>query len=77
MTQQALMDILEPLVDSETCGDVVRVTASKAGIVLGSDYLDGCCYETIADFMALDGYYPDMINNAMAEARATLAKLAQ
>lgn len=54
---------------------VARVTVSKAGVELGSDYLGGCCYESVEQFMELDGYYPGMVNQAMAEARATMAKL--
>lgn len=52
-----------------------RVTVSKAGVVLGTDYLGGCCYESAADFMVPDGYYPDMIASAMREAKETLEKL--
>ena len=55
----------------------VRCTASKAGVVLGSDYLGGCAYETYADFLTPDGYAADMRTQAIAEARAKLAEIAQ
>lgn len=54
----------------------VRVTALKAGIALGWDYLGGCCYASFSDFMVEDGYYADMVATAIDEAKATIAKLA-
>lgn len=54
---------------------VARVTVSKAGIDLGTDYLGGCCYESAADFMEEGGYYADMIEAAMDDARAALESL--
>lgn len=55
---------------------MVRVDASREGIVLGSDYLGGCCYESASDFIKDNDYYADMVEGAIAEARATLARLA-
>ncbi len=55
---------------------VAKVTASRKGIVLGTDYLGGCCYELVKDFLQ-DGYYVDMIDTAVAEARKTLEELKQ
>lgn len=69
--------------DAELCsrirsGDlmwfVARVTASKAGIALGTSYLGGCCYADSDEF--IDNCYNDMALDAIAEARDTLAKLA-
>jgi hypothetical protein len=54
---------------------VARVTVSKHGVRLGVDYLGGCCYESVEDFMSTDGYYPDMVDQAMEEAQSTLRKL--
>ena len=53
---------------------VAKVTASREGVTLGEDYLGGCCYESVSDFLQ-DGYYTNMIDNAVAEARATLERL--
>lgn len=50
------------------------VTASKAGIVLGKDYLGGCCYETAEEFLESLSY-EDMIRNAIDAARGKLAEL--
>lgn len=55
---------------------IARVTVEKAGIVLGTAYLGGCCYASVEDFMTPDGYMPNMISEAMTEARATLDTLA-
>lgn len=54
---------------------VARVTASRAGTVLGTDYLGGCCYASAEEFMAPDGYYPDMVDAAIGEAREHLKRL--
>lgn len=52
-----------------------KVTASKAGIELGADYLGCCAYLKFSDFVTEDGYYPDMCAAAIAEARTKLAQL--
>jgi hypothetical protein len=55
---------------------VARVEAKKEGITLGTDYLGGCCYESYKQFVETqDDYYADMAGTAIAEARATIAKL--
>jgi len=53
-----------------------QVCASKAGITLGSDWIGCCCYESEAAFITPDdGYWPDMVNAAITEARAKLSEL--
>ena len=54
---------------------VAKVTASKNGIELASDYLGGCCYESTDEFIA-DAYYFDMVQNVITEARDAIVKLA-
>lgn len=55
---------------------VAKVTASKAGIVLGTDYLGGCCYDSARDFPTESGgYYEDMRDRAVSEALNTLESL--
>lgn len=54
---------------------MATVTASKAGVVLGTDYLGGCCYESCQAFVTEDGYYPDMVAAAIDQARAKLAEI--
>lgn len=54
----------------------VKVTASKAGVELATDYLGGCCYASYEDFLTPDGYAADMRATVVEEARKTLAALA-
>lgn len=51
------------------------VTASKAGVVLATDYLGCCCYESEAAFLTADGYAKDMESTVIREARKIIAKL--
>lgn len=53
---------------------MVRVEVYKHGILLGTDYLGGCLYENYKDFLD-DGYYEDMVHQAILEAQANLDKL--
>ena len=53
---------------------MVRVEAFKNGILLGTDYLGGCLYESYQDFLD-NAYYEDMVHQAIQEARANLDKL--
>ena len=46
---------------------VAKVTASRAGVVLGFDTLGACCYESVKDFIA-DDYYEDMKKEAVSHA---------
>lgn len=57
------------------CWFIARVEAKKAGITLATDYLGGCCYDNPAQFVADGDYYADMVDAAITEARATVAKL--
>ena len=55
---------------------MVKVTASKAGVVLASDYLGGCCYARVSDFLSEpDGYYADMVIGVLDEAKDKIAEL--
>ena len=60
-------------------GDILwftaKVSASKLGIELGTEYLGGCCYESVDQFIQPGGYFTDMVAAAIKEARRTLARL--
>ena len=44
--------------------------------LLGEDYLGGCSYRNLEDFMAPNGgYFRDMVRTAITEARGTLARM--
>lgn len=53
---------------------VACVTASKADVELGADYLGGCAYESAYDFLE-ELYFADMAAAAINEAREKLAEL--
>jgi len=48
-----------------------RVQAFKNGIELGTDYLGGCLYESSLQFIK-DGYYSDMVESAIKEAKTNI-----
>ena len=54
---------------------VARVEAKKRGIVLGVDYLGGCCYDSPQKFVEAGDYYKSMVDTAIAEARDIIKKL--
>lgn len=56
---------------------VARVQAYKNGVLLGTDYLGGCCYDSYMQFVEASDYYADMVENAVSEARQTIAKLTE
>lgn len=52
---------------------VAKVSAHKAGIELGTDYLGGCHYGRYEDFYREEsGYFADMVQNAINEAKKTI-----
>ena len=55
-----------------------KVTASKEGVELATDYLGACCYNSAEEFCTTyaDGYYADMVATVIEEAKATIGKLA-
>ena len=54
---------------------VARVTAYRHGVPLGTEYLGGCCYDTVQEFLR-DGYFEGMVDEAVSEARSTVAAIA-
>lgn len=53
-----------------------HVVAERDGFT-GEDYLGGCCYESVADFIGPNGdYYRDMVNEAIAKCRKAEQKYA-
>lgn len=53
---------------------VACVTASKNGIDLHDEYLGACCYATFEDFME-DGYFDDMVDEAINMAKQNIDAL--
>ena len=52
-----------------------KVTASKNGIELASDYLGGCCYKNANEFLTNNDYYADMVDKVIIEAKEAIKKL--
>lgn len=54
----------------------VTVTASRAGITFGSAFLGGCIYKEVDEFFADEnGYYADLVQEAVEEAKNALKRL--
>lgn len=51
-----------------------RVAVFYRGRVVGEDHLGQSIYENPEDFRTEGGYFPDMIRNAIAEARAEMLR---
>ena len=50
---------------------IARVQAFKKGVLLGADYLGGCCYENPSQI----DYLEDMTQEAIRQAKQTLEEL--
>lgn len=53
----------------------VKVEAIKYGIPLASDFLGGCCYASLQEFIDSGDYYNDMVKTAIAEAKENIKGL--
>lgn len=42
--------------------------------VIGEDYLGGCSYNSLDDFIQPGGYFRDMISEAISDARKTVSR---
>jgi hypothetical protein len=49
-----------------------RVRVLWQGAEIGADYLGGCCYKSAEEFIR-DGYFRDMVREAVSHARAQFA----
>lgn len=67
-------ELLHKIENGQLLWFVAKVTASKAGVELGVDYLGGCCNKNMKEFIA-DGYYADMKAEAIYEAHLKLKAL--
>lgn len=55
---------------------MVKVTASKAGVVLAEDYLGCCCSKNVSDFINDWGSYEEMVTCVMDGAKSKITELA-
>jgi hypothetical protein len=54
---------------------IAKVEASKHGVLLATEYLGGCCYDNVEQFVKDGDYYGDMVAEATKEAKAMIKKL--
>ena len=74
----SFQDGLQALIDNgKYIGFMAVVEVSKAGIVLGNDFLGGCIYDSFEAFHTThkDGYLKDMIVTALSDSKDTLCKI--
>lgn len=74
-TEQDRQETIDRINSGSLAWFVARVQAFKNGVLLGADYLGGCCYDSPMQFVEASDYYGDMVETAVSEARATIAKL--
>lgn len=67
-SEQERQDLIEQINNGNILWFVAKVSASKCGVELATDYLGGCCYSSIPEFIN-DGYYQDMVDNVITEAK--------
>lgn len=74
-TEEDRLETLEKIDNGSLVYFIARVEAVKCGIVLASDYLGGCCYESVQDFVDEKGYYQDMVDAVILEAGEMIEEL--
>lgn len=56
---------------------VARVSAWRDGEELACDYLGGCCYDSVDDFIYNSGYYEDMVATVVQSAQEKVNVVAE
>jgi hypothetical protein len=69
-----IAEMVEKIDRGALCWFVARVDACKNDIVLASEYLGANLYENPMEFLK-DGYFDDMKDTVIQEARQTISKL--
>ena len=76
-TEEERAETLRKINDGVWAYFVARVEARKEGIILGTAYLGGCCYDSVRQFVEEGDYYGDMVDEAMDEVWKLIAKLTE
>ena len=76
-SEEDKQDTLRRIENGDLVWFIARVQAYKNGVLLGTDYLGGCCYDSYMQFVEASDYYADMVETAVNEARQTIAKLTE
>jgi hypothetical protein len=74
-TEEEMKDLCDKIDRGVYSWFCARVEVYQQGILLASDYLGGCLYDTPMQFVKESEYYDDMVNNAIAEAKQNIEKL--
>lgn len=75
--EQDRQDTLNRIERGDLAYFVARVEAFKNGVLLSTDYLGGCCYDTPQQFVDHSDYYGGMVERVVEEARETISKLCE
>ena len=71
---EAQFDTFGKIERGELLWFVAHVTAESPEGFQGDDYLGGCCYESVADFLKTSDYYDDMVGEAIRHAQEAQRK---
>jgi len=74
MTEEEKAELVDQIDRGVMLWFCAKVEAKKAGVTLGVDYLGACCYRSVKSFIE-DGYYADMVAEAIAEANKKIREL--
>lgn len=69
------VEVCDKIESGEYVWFCAKVTASKNGIVLASEYLGCCCYDSYQQFILDSDYYADMIVNVVSNATSAISNL--
>ena len=73
-TDEEMSKLLQDIDRGNLCWFMAKVTASKEGVELATEYLGTCCYKSALEFIS-DDYYQDMVHTVIKEAKAKIVKL--
>jgi hypothetical protein len=74
-TEEQRAETLRKINDGTWAYFIAKVEAAKQGIVLATEYLGGCCYDSVEQFVKEGDYYRDMVHEAVAQAKAMIKQL--
>lgn len=74
MTDKEKIKLRRDIKSGKTLWFCAKVSAIKGDRELASDYLGGCCYDDINQFLN-DVYYQDMVETVIIEAKQAIKEL--
>lgn len=75
-TEEDRQQILDDINSGRLAWFIAKVQAFKNGVPLGVDYLGGCCYDSVKDFVKENDYYGDMVDSVISQSKGIIQKLA-